>query len=464
MKYSNLVKQVDDLIGKYGYWRYNTEIKKNLIKIAQYNKEIIDYFIEIIENSHQSSNEKSLMLLEVLIDLEDNRAISYLLDLLSSKSSENKIDIINLITKMSEKKRLNTSTINEILKHINWDELESWHYRQMIFNFCKSNHIDGILNKIAEIFIEDKFRNDNIRIEILNYFLSTNYDLSRFLPRIKRYFDGIFVSNQDGEFYIDDLTWEILRFISKIGNDSEIPFFMKVFYKLKEEFENYLVKSRYNNSSPYYYENDDNIKPFTLSQFFEQYHIFYSILIDFSKKLGYSSAMEFIETYTKQFQSEIQQVEQEKNNNRILKLKNVHRIFNEITFIRLAKMLDFKTEDEFLKWLVTLNLKSYILIEGEKIVFLKEGQPKGKYSCFNCGNPISRNAEFCSECNEKILVCSVCKLPVNYVEDAGKCSLCEAKGHLNHLQEHVKVYGKCPICGRKIPPEGIVPIDIGESW
>jgi hypothetical protein len=80
------------------------------------------------------------------------------------------------------------------------------------------------------------------------------------------------------------------------------------------------------------------------------------------------------------------------------------------------------------------------------------------YSCFYCGFPVERTSKVCPECKKPIEKCAVCKLPISFGDDIGKCSLCEAKGHLSHMQEWVKTQGKCPVCLQKLPIEGIVPI------
>ena len=85
-------------------------------------------------------------------------------------------------------------------------------------------------------------------------------------------------------------------------------------------------------------------------------------------------------------------------------------------------------------------------------------EPKKHNTCYWCGVPIEKDQRFCPECGETILRCSVCKLPISFGEEIGKCSLCETKGHLVHLQEWVKTNGKCPHCLQQIPLEGIVKI------
>lgn len=79
-------------------------------------------------------------------------------------------------------------------------------------------------------------------------------------------------------------------------------------------------------------------------------------------------------------------------------------------------------------------------------------------TCFYCGNPLDKSTEICSDCNRKVVHCSVCKLIINFGKNAGKCSLCESSAHFEHLQEWLKTQGKCPTCMQKLPLEGIVSI------
>jgi hypothetical protein len=77
-------------------------------------------------------------------------------------------------------------------------------------------------------------------------------------------------------------------------------------------------------------------------------------------------------------------------------------------------------------------------------------------SCFWCNYPVDQNAVTCPGCGKAILKCTVCKLPIDFEDEVGLCSLCEAKGHLIHLQEWVKINGKCPNCLQQIPLEGVI--------
>lgn len=74
----------------------------------------------------------------------------------------------------------------------------------------------------------------------------------------------------------------------------------------------------------------------------------------------------------------------------------------------------------------------------------------GHFHCPNCQEIIeNRSANVCPACGEAVLRCVVCKLPISSEDGIGKCSECEGLAHLNHLQEWVKVHGKCPTCLQK---------------
>lgn len=77
-------------------------------------------------------------------------------------------------------------------------------------------------------------------------------------------------------------------------------------------------------------------------------------------------------------------------------------------------------------------------------------------NCFWCDYPIDINAINCENCGNEILKCTVCRLPIDKNDKIGLCSLCETKGHLIHLQEWVKINGKCPNCLQQISLEGII--------
>ncbi|NHJ50013.1 MAG: hypothetical protein FK733_19630 [Asgard group archaeon] len=85
------------------------------------------------------------------------------------------------------------------------------------------------------------------------------------------------------------------------------------------------------------------------------------------------------------------------------------------------------------------------------------------YSCRHCGIPINKDAIVCDDCGKDILRCVICKLPVSFGEKIGQCSLCQAQGHLEHMQDWVSEKNKCPYCLQEIPVESIIPVIADEE-
>lgn len=115
-------------------------------------------------------------------------------------------------------------------------------------------------------------------------------------------------------------------------------------------------------------------------------------------------------------------------------------------------------EDEIIKGKYFEMEQVFVKTDKEAKYSLTATTISKNYICRTCGMPIERDEKKCPNCKSEIPRCNVCKLPISFGEEAGKCSLCEAKGHLNHLQEWVKIKGKCPTCQKKLPIEGIVPL------
>jgi len=90
-------------------------------------------------------------------------------------------------------------------------------------------------------------------------------------------------------------------------------------------------------------------------------------------------------------------------------------------------------------------------------------EPKSNVTCFYCGFPMEIEQEICNYCKENSLKCVICKLSINFGDAVGSCSLCEAKGHLAHMQEWIKIQGKCPVCLQALPIEGVVPEEIHKA-
>ncbi len=140
----------------------------------------------------------------------------------------------------------------------------------------------------------------------------------------------------------------------------------------------------------------------------------------------------------------------------------------------MVKLLKFKETLELEKWLLELpdelafkvqkdvikipQLLQSESVEAEEAInrIINSFKEASEYTCYYCGYPIENSFKLCPDCGQTTIHCTVCKLPINFGEDIGFCSLCESKGHLSHLQEWVKTKGICPHCMQKIPLEGIV--------
>lgn len=155
-------------------------------------------------------------------------------------------------------------------------------------------------------------------------------------------------------------------------------------------------------------------------------------------------------------------------------LRKIIKRYSEISLERMVKLLKFKETLELEKWLLDLpdelafkvqkdvikipQLLQSDSVEAEEAIntIINSFKKVSEYTCYYCGYPIENAYKLCPDCGETTIRCVVCKLPINFGEDIGFCSLCESKGHLTHLQEWVKTKGICPHCMQKIPMEGIV--------
>lgn len=143
-----------------------------------------------------------------------------------------------------------------------------------------------------------------------------------------------------------------------------------------------------------------------------------------------------------------------------------------VTLTRFAELCNEKKDviEQILKHLLITHKDFGEYFELEQVFIKSEGIDKELdnitsrydnlklYTCYSCGYPNEVTSKICCECSEKMLICNVCKLPITFGDDMGKCSLCEKIGHLVHLQEWTKVHGKCPSCLQDLPIEGVVPI------
>ncbi|MHA1220872.1 MAG: hypothetical protein ACTSQB_03995 [Candidatus Heimdallarchaeota archaeon] len=77
-------------------------------------------------------------------------------------------------------------------------------------------------------------------------------------------------------------------------------------------------------------------------------------------------------------------------------------------------------------------------------------------SCFFCGAPLDKGADFCHACTKDVLKCAVCKLLISHGDPIATCPKCDSKGHLSHLHEWIKTQGKCPTCLQEIKLRNLI--------
>ncbi|MHA1212668.1 MAG: hypothetical protein ACTSSH_09420 [Candidatus Heimdallarchaeota archaeon] len=166
---------------------------------------------------------------------------------------------------------------------------------------------------------------------------------------------------------------------------------------------------------------------------------------------------------------------------RVDDLKQIIKRYKSISLEEMTQLLEFQDTIALQNWLLDLpdNVKfvidrGYVIIPDELKEETAEAETKineiaqsltslKHFTCFHCGVPLEKNNQFCTDCGKKVLTCSVCKLPIAFGDDVGKCSLCEAKGHLTHLQEWIKVQGKCPVCMQKLSKDDIIQLPSKDS-
>jgi len=152
-------------------------------------------------------------------------------------------------------------------------------------------------------------------------------------------------------------------------------------------------------------------------------------------------------------------------------LKKIIKSYTKIPLDSMVQLLEFTDTIELQKWIMDLPEELALTIDGTDVLIpasLKNDQSISKmtdnidryfHTCYYCAEPLEDGTETCPNCTKEILKCMVCKLDINFGDTIGKCSLCEAVGHLAHLQEWLKVNGKCPHCQQQLPLEGIVLIE-----
>ena len=77
------------------------------------------------------------------------------------------------------------------------------------------------------------------------------------------------------------------------------------------------------------------------------------------------------------------------------------------------------------------------------------------FQCPNCHNEIAKTSIFCQFCGQKVDKCAICQSALSN-DTIGTCPHCQTSFHLHHLQEVVKVSGKCPVCRNELQEHDII--------
>lgn len=162
---------------------------------------------------------------------------------------------------------------------------------------------------------------------------------------------------------------------------------------------------------------------------------------------------------------------------RIEDFKRILKRYVSISLEELAKILDFRDIISLQDWLINLPESIPFQVFNDRVFFQNKLQTDEKErektaktlakslirlqekTCYYCGMPLDEKAQTCSSCEREVLYCNVCKLPISFGEQAGKCPKCGTIGHLAHLQEWLKVKGKCPYCQCRLLPEEVIILD-----
>jgi len=78
--------------------------------------------------------------------------------------------------------------------------------------------------------------------------------------------------------------------------------------------------------------------------------------------------------------------------------------------------------------------------------------------CAYCG-AILTGGDSCTSCGRLREKCEVCRRPIQFGDEIGRCMHCQRVFHYSHLKETVKVTGKCPVC-REPLKEGDIDLEI----
>ncbi len=431
--------------------------KEKLIEVAQKDSSVVKIYLKELS---YDSNRNCFLFVEVLGELKESRALPHLIELLSTHQYNNHIKVLSSIVKISETTNLYNSMTKEIVRKIRLSDLSEQKYVELLADYYKSNPNDYFLTKFLDFFKSgDILYTDDVnatRENILKVFKTLDsQDSKKLLPSIKIFFSENKYRLSDG------LKWGIMDFIGSTGEESEIPFFMNEYYIRKREYEkdrkDYRTQDTYQENS---WDKDDNdTNHFDFNSFFEENHIFHTILFNFSKRLGYKTAKDLIIQYEVEKQKEISESTIDLEMKRLNALENISKNYDEMSLDDLARLLEFRNSFQLQKWAANQQNPLDLVIKGNKAFFLKHQKTNESSTCFHCGRPVRKSMQKCPYCKNEIITCIVCNKLVSFDSKAGKCSYCEVIGHLKHLQEMVKTQGKCKNCGEKLHIEEITQLD-----
>ncbi|NHJ85169.1 MAG: hypothetical protein FK734_06890 [Asgard group archaeon] len=161
---------------------------------------------------------------------------------------------------------------------------------------------------------------------------------------------------------------------------------------------------------------------------------------------------------------------------RVKDLKSIIKRYKSISLDEMAQLLQFGNTIELQDWLIDLPSELNFQIDRGYVIIPENLQKDTSEAsdaiseiannlynfqaktCFYCGTPLKSDSKYCLECGKEIVFCSVCKLPISFGDEIGKCVFCEVRGHYSHLMEWMKVKGTCPTCMKKWPADGIINI------
>ncbi len=80
---------------------------------------------------------------------------------------------------------------------------------------------------------------------------------------------------------------------------------------------------------------------------------------------------------------------------------------------------------------------------------ISRGGDPYRVRCYGCSYPLTSDSNWCPKCGLSKQLCVVCQGIIEFGSQVGSCPFCEGVGHVEHLQEYLKIYHSCPVCGQQ---------------